>query len=140
MGGAFVGKFVRLIPQLIHRHLTVSLEIPSKDKSYQWVLHWLTRQHQATSSSSSSSLFSASSRFLNQHIGVETHFVQHPSGAVNARFDFIPSTGSHWMKYKGRWIQVQREREKTMVDMTTGRPLLLLLPPNSLLQLLSLLF
>ncbi len=29
-------------------------------------------------------------------------------------------TGMHWMRYKGRFIQVVREREKSMLDISTG--------------------
>ena len=29
---------------VVQRQFLVSLDIPNRDKSYQWVLHWLTQQ------------------------------------------------------------------------------------------------
>lgn len=72
---------------LAQKHFTVSLEVPSKDRSYQWVLHWINRHTQGRT----------------QHLGVETTFTQTPgSGQVQASFDFVPSTGNHWFWYKKR--------------------------------------
>ena len=47
--------------QMAQKYYTVSLEIPSKDRSYQWVLQYLSRY--STNSSS-------------QHQAVETHYHQ----------------------------------------------------------------
>lgn len=68
------------------RHLTVSLEIPSKDRSYGWVLHWLHR-HTA---------------YRAQHMSVETTVMQQAGGQVNATFDFLPSTGKHFFWFRKR--------------------------------------
>ena len=65
------------------RRFFVSLEIPSKDKSYQWVLEWL----------------SAKGSKYNQHISAETSYQQHESGDVTARVNFIPSVGTHYISY-----------------------------------------
>lgn len=90
---------------LAQRHLTVSLEIPSKDRSYQWVLQWINSQNIRT-----------------QHLGVETTFLQHDNGSVSTKFDFVPSPGRHLIHYNRHWIQVVREREKTMIDINSGTP------------------
>lgn len=94
--------------QLAQKHYTVSLEIPSKDRSYQWTLHWINKH----------------TRGRTQHLGVETSFQAAPgnSGQVQASFDFVPSTGTHWFWYQKRFIKVQREREKSMIDLQSGAP------------------
>ena len=38
------------------------------------------------------------------------------------QFDFIPSPGTHFMRYKKNWIRVERNREKQMLDLNTGIP------------------
>jgi chaperone BCS1 len=88
------------------RQLTTSLEIASKDRSYQWVLQWIN-QH---------------SRGRTQHIGVDTRIVSHDNGTNTTHFDFVPSPGRHYIWYKRHLIQVEREREKSMVDLSSGTP------------------
>ena len=89
------------------KHLTVSLEIPSKDRSYQWVLQWISQNASRST----------------QHLGVETTFHQDPaSGNVSTKFDYVPSTGRHWITYRRRLIQISRDREKSMIDLSSGQP------------------
>ncbi len=88
------------------RQFTTSLEIASKDRSYQWVLQWIN-QH---------------SRGRTQHIGVDTRVVQHDNGTNSTHFEFVPSPGRHYLWFKRHLIQVEREREKTMVDLSSGTP------------------
>jgi chaperone BCS1 len=93
------------------RHLTVSLEIPSKDRSYQWVLQWISRQGKARA------------QRMPQHLGIETTFKQNQtSGHVSTHFDFVPSPGRHFLWYGRNFIQVVREREKSMIDLNSGTP------------------
>lgn len=42
------------------------------------------------------------------------------NGLVTTQFDFLPSVGSHFMKYKSTWIHVQRQREKQTIDLSSG--------------------
>ena len=86
------------------RYALVTLEVPSKDKSYHWVLQWI-----------------ASQASRSRHLSVETTFQQHDTGRISTRFDFAPSPGTHFFKYKNNLIRVERSREK-MVDLTTGTP------------------
>lgn len=86
------------------KHLTVSLEVPSKDHSYQWVLQWLTAHGNK------------------RHLGVETTFKQQENGRVSTNFAFVPGPGTHWIGYKRTLIQVVRERENSVVDLQTGTP------------------
>lgn len=82
----------------------ITLEVPSRDRSYQWLLQWITKNAQNT-----------------QHISVETHFEQQKTGRVLTYFNFVPSVGVHAFKYKGNWIRVERNREQVM-DMNLGVP------------------
>lgn len=87
VGAAMLRRGLLSGMQLAQKHLTVSLEIASKDRSYQWMLHWINRH----------------TRGRTQHLGVETSLTQAPAGGqVQAKFDFVPSTGSHWFWYKKR--------------------------------------
>ncbi|XP_029185420.2 mitochondrial chaperone BCS1-like [Acropora millepora] len=86
------------------RYAIITLEVPSKDKSYHWVLQWITAQGQRA-----------------QHLSVETTFQQHETGKVSTSFDFSPSPGVHFFKYKNNFVRVERSREK-MVDLTSGAP------------------
>lgn len=86
------------------RYAIITLEVPSKDKSYHWILQWIAAQGQRA-----------------QHLSVETTYQQHETGKVSTRFDFSPSPGLHFFKYKNSFVRVERSREK-MVDLTTGAP------------------
>ena len=90
---------------LFRRHYMMTLEVPSKDKSYQWLLQWISSHGTRT-----------------QHLSVETTFSQSDMGKVSTQFDFIPSPGTHFFRYNGTWIRVERTREKQMVDLQTGTP------------------
>merc|ERR1719361_1396138 len=88
------------------RQLLMSLEIPSKDYSYQWVMQWLVSRGVHGS----------------RHLGVETTYSKDAAGRQQAFFDFVPSPGRHWVRYKGSFIRIDRERETRSMDMSTGAP------------------
>ncbi|KAG9349428.1 hypothetical protein JZ751_027871 [Albula glossodonta] len=87
------------------RNYMITLEVPGRDKSYHWLLSWITKHARRT-----------------QHLSVETSYLQHESGRVHTQFDFHPSPGNHIIWYKRKWIRVERTREKQMVDLHTGTP------------------
>ncbi|CAG08197.1 unnamed protein product [Tetraodon nigroviridis] len=87
------------------RHYMITLEVPSRDKSYSWLLSWITKHAKHT-----------------QHLSVETSYLAHESGRVHTQFDFHPSPGNHIIWYGRKWIRVERTREKQMVDLHTGTP------------------
>ncbi|KAM6132039.1 mitochondrial chaperone BCS1 isoform 1-T1 [Phoenicopterus ruber ruber] len=87
------------------RHYMITLEVPSKDKSYHWLLNWISHHAKHT-----------------QHLSVETSYLQHESGRVSTKFDFIPSPGNHFIWYRRKWIRIERNREKQMIDLHTGTP------------------
>ncbi|KAI9483243.1 MAG: BCS1 N terminal-domain-containing protein, partial [Benjaminiella poitrasii] len=91
----------------LRRRLLVTLEIPSKDKSYLWFLHWMSHH--------------APKRQV-QHLAVETSYRQHDNGSVTTKFGLVPGPGTHYFKYKHIWMQVQRQRDGKMMDLSTGAP------------------
>ncbi|KAF7721178.1 Complex III assembly protein translocase and chaperone [Apophysomyces ossiformis] len=92
---------------LLRRRLLVTLEIPSKDKSYLWFLQWMS-QH-------------APKRQV-QHLAVETSYKQHDNGSVSTKFGFVPGPGNHYFRWKGVWMKVDRQRDGKLMDLTTGSP------------------
>lgn len=65
---------------LFRRHYMTTLEVPCRDKSYQWLLQWIT--HRGAKKT--------------QHLSVETTFQQIETGKITTRHDFIPSVGEHF--------------------------------------------
>jgi BCS1 N terminal len=75
---------------LFRRHYTVTLEVPSRDRSYQWLLQWITARAARNT----------------QHISVETTYTQEEDGGrVLTKFDFLPGPGVHIFRWgpRGRW-------------------------------------
>jgi chaperone BCS1 len=88
----------------LRRSALISLEIPSKDKSFSWFLHWMAiKSGQKT-----------------QHLTVETNYRQFENGEITTNMQLIPSVGTHFIKFRGRWIKMERSREKTVVDFNSG--------------------
>lgn len=90
---------------LFRRHCLITLEVTSHDKSFHWLLQWISRYGTRT-----------------QHLSVETTFTQTDTGKVNTQFDFVPSPGAHFFSYHGYWIRVERNREKQMMNFQAGLP------------------
>ncbi|KAF9996034.1 hypothetical protein BGZ79_010232 [Entomortierella chlamydospora] len=130
---------------ILRRQLLVTLEIPSKDKSYLWFLHWMSSQSRGARSLSSASgvvssaagsapksqrgLFTRWSNRLadrvnqrSQFLAVQTEFKQHDNGSVSTKFNLVPGNGKHIIRYRGAWIQVERTRDAKMMDLSTGAP------------------
>ena len=99
MAAAIARKGSQIGMILFRRHCMITLEVPSKDMSYDWLLHWITARATKT-----------------KHISVKTAFEQSQTGKISTQFDFIPSPGTHLFRYKNTWIRVERDREKQMVD------------------------
>lgn len=60
----------------------ITLEVPCRDKSYQWLLQWITYKGARKT----------------QHLSVETSFEQKETGDVKTKYDFIPSIGTHFFR------------------------------------------
>ncbi|KAG0304919.1 hypothetical protein BGZ98_004825 [Dissophora globulifera] len=128
---------------ILRRQLLVTLEIPSKDKSYLWFLHWMSSQSRGTGSLTSTKVSSATTTASaaksgvftkwtdnladkinkrSQFLAVQTEFKQHDNGSVSTRFNLVPGNGRHLIRYQGAWIQVERTRDAKMMDLSTGSP------------------
>ncbi|CAL7942837.1 unnamed protein product [Xylocopa violacea] len=105
-GAALLRKGMQAGLVLFRRHYMITLEVPCRDKSYQWVLQWITHKGARET----------------QHLSVETSFEQKETGHINTRYDFIPSIGTHLIRYKGNWIKVERTREQQTLDIQMGIP------------------
>ena len=104
-GLALLRKANQFAMVAFRRNFMVTLEISSRDKSYQWLLQWITKHACHT-----------------KHLSVETTFQQLPNGSVKTRFDFVPSPGVHLFRLGRTWIKVERNREKQAVSFETGSP------------------
>uniref|UniRef100_A0A5S6R657 Mitochondrial chaperone BCS1 n=1 Tax=Trichuris muris TaxID=70415 RepID=A0A5S6R657_TRIMR len=103
---ALLRKTLVLASVAFRRNCLVSLEVCSEDKAYKWLLHWINAYAAARS----------------QHVSVETVFQQSQSGKVSTRYRFVPSPGNHLIMYKGRWIKMERNRDRQMVSLQHGTP------------------
>lgn len=105
-GAALLRKGAQFGAVLFRRHYMITLEVPCRDKSYQWLLQWITHKGARKT----------------QHLSVETSFEQRETGDVKTKYDFIPSIGTHFFRYMGNWIKVQRTREQQTLDLHMGIP------------------
>ncbi|CAH1712763.1 unnamed protein product [Aphis gossypii] len=106
LGAAVLRKGASAGLVLFRRNFMMTLEVPCRDKSYQWVLLWVTQK--------------AAKR--TQHLSVETTFEQMDTGRVNTTYHFLPSIGVHLIEYNGKYIQVTRTREQQSLDLHSGVP------------------
>lgn len=104
-GLATIRKGFIVASVVFRRHFLITLEVPCRDKSYSWLLQWITRNN-----------------LHNQHLAVETTFKQLESGKIQTQFDFVPSVGVHFFNYKGNWIRIERNREQQTIDLNLGIP------------------
>ena len=84
-GAAILRKGLQGAIILFRRHMMITLEVPCRDKSYQWLLQWITVRGARET----------------QHLSVETSFVQKETGQIRTTYDFIPSIGKHIMRSHG---------------------------------------
>ncbi|KAF8448440.1 BCS1 N terminal-domain-containing protein [Terfezia claveryi] len=132
---ALLRKSLVTLTTLLRRQLLVDLEIPSKDKSYQWFLHWMsTHQRQqlpqtAAAYSNKTGLTRRGRRSILSyitprvhHLAVETIYAQLPGGSISTKFTLVPGPGKHLLNYHNTLIQVTRERDIKSLDLQTGSP------------------
>jgi len=89
---------------MLRRHFLSTLEVTSKDKSYPWVLRWLTVKGSKT-----------------QHLSVQTSYLPKAGNFTAMNFEFVPGPGQHLLAYNGKFMLVQRIREQQL-DFNTGKP------------------
>ncbi|EPQ26424.1 uncharacterized protein PFL1_06072 [Pseudozyma flocculosa PF-1] len=70
-------------------------------------------------------------RIYSHDLSVETSYKPHSSANAQnaghaergqASFSLVPGPGTHWLRYRGTWMRLQRERDGKMVDLSTGAP------------------
>ena len=83
---------------ILKRRLLTTLEITSRDPAYPWVLQWITGQQLRSGG----------------HFSLSTS--RKLKNAEAQRFRLVPAPGVHYLRWSGRWIQVSRERERSLVD------------------------
>lgn len=105
-GAALLRKGMQAGMIFFRRHYMITLEVPCRDKSYQWLLQWITHKGARQT----------------QHLSVETSFEQKETGHVKTKYEFIPSIGTHFFRYHGNWIRVERTREQQTLDLHMGIP------------------
>lgn len=91
---------------MLYRQMLVDLEIASKDKSYAWFLEWMSKYPKRSS----------------RHLSMQTSFKQHDNGSISTTFNLVPGPGKHFIRYKGAFMLVNRERSGRLMDLTSGTP------------------
>ena len=84
---------------VVRRQFLITMEVTSRDKSYQWLLEWITK-------------YGTNSR----HLSVQTEFQQSAAGQVKTQFHFVPSPGNHYFRYGNNFVLVERNRENKMTE------------------------
>ncbi|XP_014206737.1 mitochondrial chaperone BCS1 [Copidosoma floridanum] len=105
-GAALLRKSAQTGMILFRRHYMITLEVPCRDKSYEWLLKWITNKGAKGT----------------QHLAVSTSFLQSDTGYVTTKYEFIPSIGTHFFRFRNNWIKVERTREQQMHDVNLGMP------------------
>ncbi|OZC06197.1 ATPase, AAA family [Onchocerca flexuosa] len=85
---------------LFRRRFLISLQISNEDPAYPWLLDYINRN---------------SARQTRQ-ISVHTLISQAESGRTVTNFTYLPGHGMHYFTYNYRWIQVERQREKQVIQ------------------------
>lgn len=118
-------RIIRTGATFAQRRMLVTLEIPSKDRSYPWFLEWMALhapQHPPSSAlppvaatgqgriaGLRAMLSGKAPLSLRSHeLAVETAFKQHENGSSEAVFNLVPGPGTHYFRYKNAWFQVSR--------------------------------
>ncbi len=86
----------------LRRRMLVTLEINNKDKAYEWFLAWMS--HQNAIQTSKSKLLTPWTR--SHQLSVETKVEQRKNGSSSALFKLVAGPGTHYVQYKGAWMQV----------------------------------
>lgn len=125
---AFGQRGLRRAAGLLRRRLLVDVEINIRDESYPWFLYWMSQHEKrrltshAPSSSAAIERPSLSERILQRltprmhHLAVDTAKVELPNGSINTHFTLIPGPGQHFIRYRGAFIHVNRQREANRTE------------------------
>jgi chaperone BCS1 len=121
---SFLRQSSTSMQHICRKRMLTSLEIPSKDHSYQWVMSWIIQQQQKQANRKFGFLNS-----LTQHFGLETVVIRGSTGTASTSsdktelaFNFVPSTGRHLMRLMDSFVLVERQRDNRSIDITSGSP------------------
>jgi chaperone BCS1 len=114
--------------ELLRHRMLVDLEITRHDKSYPWVLNWMTRQYQSQISPNGNaapygrieSLIRRLTPGLH-HLQMETGTMKTAGGASQTTFSLVPGHGRHILRFGKAFIAVNRERIGKSFD-SHGQP------------------
>lgn len=104
LAAAALRKGAQVAQVIFRRQCLITLEVSSRDKSYEWLLEWITCNARNS-----------------QHRSVATVFEQHETGKISTHFNFMPSVGQHFFSFRGNLIRVDRVREQA-TNFQTGQP------------------
>lgn len=82
----------------LQRRLVTTLEVTSRDPAYPWLLQWVTKQP----------LTSGGHFSLTSRPGSD----KNNNNSFPFPFQLVPSPGTHFFRWQGRWLKVRRERER----------------------------
>ncbi|EGC36809.1 hypothetical protein DICPUDRAFT_31265 [Dictyostelium purpureum] len=103
-GGLGIFKNIsNYILNCINEKIYYQIDVDSKDKSFEWLLYWLS-EHESVKDST--------------HLNAETVY---NNIGKNPKVILVPSVGQHTIKYKGKTIWISRIRDSTF-DMGSGAP------------------
>ena len=94
LGASLLRKGGQMGMILFRRHYVTTVEVTCKDKSYSWLLAWISQRGAGAT----------------QHLSVDTSFVETDSGKIDTKYEFQPSFGTHFINHKRSWIRVERTR------------------------------
>ncbi|KAJ3102907.1 mitochondrial chaperone [Phlyctochytrium planicorne] len=112
---------------LLRRRLLVTVEIPSKDPAYPWFLKWASQNSSMQASGGAAQRDPGPSSFLSRmltsnQLSLETSYIKRDNGSAVTSFSFVPAPGRHFFRYKNAWMQIERARERSMIDLKSGSP------------------
>lgn len=113
---------------LLRQRMLVDLEITRHDKSYNWVLNWMTAHYQNQLGPPAPRKEIGTLEYLMRrvtprlhHLQIKTETVKTASGSEQNAFCLVPGQGRHILRYKNAFIAVNRERIGKSFD-SNGQP------------------
>ncbi|XP_001949279.2 mitochondrial chaperone BCS1 isoform X2 [Acyrthosiphon pisum] len=100
-----IDEAIGLIKQYVWRNYVTELEVSNTDKSYNWLLQWISKHNQQL-----------------LHFSVTTVCRNTESAHATSKFDYEPNAGEHMFKYKGHTIRVKRDRSTILSSEYGSRP------------------
>jgi len=99
----FLHKAFSTLWNAIKQRLVVSLEIDSKDESYQWFMLWLSEHPYAKKAT---------------RLSLAT--VYESDAGPRPRLLISPALGNHFLRYNGNYFWINRNRDSNATDLTNG--------------------